>query len=315
LLSIIHFIYEYFMQKINNNIAICVATFKRQELLKYCLSKIKLLEIPQKNSITLIIVDNDINESAKVVFNLFEKEYPFPIYYFVEPKRGIASARNRLVNEALSISSNLICFIDDDEFPKKDWLIKHFSALIKFNADVVAGPVIPITNAEHINISNFRSKLETGYVPRHVAAGNVLFKSKLVDEQNLRFDLTYNLTGGEDFHFFDRSSSKKNHHIWVSDAIIFEHITPDRKTKKYLFFRHFTGAINSVIQYRDKKSELQVWPHYTLKIIGKFFGSVITFTLYMITFKNYRLEKCIIKLASVCGYVSGLLNIIIERYR
>ena len=56
--------------------------------------------------VALIIVDNDINESAKVVFDLFRQEYPFPIYYRVEPERGIASARNRLVNEALLISSN-----------------------------------------------------------------------------------------------------------------------------------------------------------------------------------------------------------------
>ncbi len=303
------------MQKINNDIAICIATFKRPELLKYCLSKIKSLEIPQKNRVALIIVDNDINESAKVVFDLFRQEYPFPIYYRVEPERGIASARNRLVNEALLISSNLICFIDDDEYPKEDCLTRHFSALIQYNADVVTGPVIPITNEKQIKTTNFKSKFKTGHTPRHVAAGNVLFKSKLVGEQSLRFDEKYNFTGGEDFHFFDRSSSKKNNHVWVSDAIVYEHVTQHRKTKKYLFFRHFTGAINNVIQYQDKKNKFQAWLHFTLKIIGKIGGALITFILYIATFKNSRLEKCIIKLASALGYLSGLLNIVVERYR
>ena len=303
------------MRKINNNIAICVATFKRPELLKYCLSKIKLLELPKKNKITLIVVDNDINKSAKHIVELFYNEYPFPIYYFVEPERGIASARNRLVNEALIISSNLICFIDDDEFPKTNWLIKNFSALIQYDADVVAGPVIPITNEDQLSSIEYKSKFKTGHTPRHVAAGNVLFKSKLVNEQKLQFDLTYNFTGGEDFHFFDRSSLKSNKHVWVSDAIIFEHITADRKTKKYLFFRHFTGAINNVIQYKYKRNSFQAWSHFILKIIGKFFGATVTFILYMATLKNSRLEKCIIKLASAFGYLSGLLNIVIERYR
>ena len=301
------------MQKINNSIAICVATYKRSELLKYCLSKIKLLELPKKNKINLIIVDNDLNKSAKPIVDSFIQKYPFPIHYFVEPERGISSARNRLINEALLISSNLICFIDDDEFPKADWLVKHLSALVQYNADVVTGPVIPITDEDQIK--SFKSKFKTGHKPRHVAAGNVLFKSKLVDEQSLSFDLTYNFTGGEDFHFFDRSSSKNNNHIWVSDAIIYEHVTQHRKTKKYLFFRHFTGAINNVIQYKYKKNNFQAWLHFTLKIIGKIFGALITFILYAITIKNSRLEKCIIKLASALGYMSGLLNIIVERYR
>ena len=301
------------MQNINNSIAICVATYRRLELLKYCLSKIKLLELPKKNKINLIIVDNDLNKSAKPIVDSFVQKYPFPIHYFVEPERGISSARNRLINEALLISSNLICFIDDDEFPKADWLVKHLSALIQYNADVVTGPVIPIANEGQIK--NFKSKFKTGHKPRHVAAGNVLFKSKLVDEQSLKFDLTYNFTGGEDFHFFDRSSKKNNNHIWVNDAIIYERLTQYRKTKKYLFFRHFTGAINNVIQYKYKKNNFQAWLHFTLKIMGKIFGALITFVLYIITIKNFRLEKCIIKLASALGYLFGLLNIIVERYR
>lgn len=303
------------MQEINNNIAICVATFKRPGLLKCCLSKIKLLEIPKKNKVTLIIVDNDLNKSAEPTVKIFLKKYPLPIHYVIEPNRGIVYARNRLINEALLISSNLICFIDDDEFPKADWLIKHFFALFQHNADVTTGPVIPIDNENQVETINFPSKFKTGHIPRHVAAGNVLFKSKLVDEQNLRFDLTYNFTGGEDFHFFDRSSAKKNNHIWVNDAIIYEHVSQERKTKKYLFFRHFTGAINNVIQYKYKKNKIQAWLHFILKIIGKIFGALTSFILYITTLKNTKLEKCIIKLASALGYLFGLLNIVIERYR
>ena len=101
----------------------------------------------------------------------------------------------------------------------------------------------------------------------------------------------------------------------VNDAVIFEHVTLDRRTKKYLFFRHFTGAINNVIQYRSRKTEFLVWPHFILKIIGKWFGMLTSFTLFIFTFEKSELNKCIIKLASSFGYLFGLLNIIIERYR
>ena len=303
------------MRQINNRITICVATYKRPDLLKECLTKIDLLELPKQNKIFLIVVDNDVNETAKSTVGLFNKKYNFPIHYFVESERGISSTRNRLIDESLKLKSSLICFIDDDEFPKKNWLTSHLNALIKHNADVAAGPVIPIKDKTRLDLITYDTKFKTGHTPRHVAAGNVLFKSKLIKEQGLRFDPMYNFTGGEDFHFFDRSSSKQNKHVWVADAIIYEHITAKRQTKKYLFFRHFTGGINNVIQYKYKKGAAIAWPHFLLKIIGKILGSIIAFITYIATFKKSRLEKCIIKLASAFGYLFGLLNIIVERYR
>ncbi|SVD05179.1 uncharacterized protein METZ01_LOCUS358033, partial [marine metagenome] len=58
------------MEQTNNHIAICVATYKRPGLLKECLSKIDLLELPKKNKIFLIVVDNDVNETAKSTVDL-----------------------------------------------------------------------------------------------------------------------------------------------------------------------------------------------------------------------------------------------------
>ena len=70
------------MEQTNNHIAICVATYKRLDLLEKCLSKIYLLELPKKNKIFLIVVDNDVNETAKFTVDLFNKNYNFPIHYF-----------------------------------------------------------------------------------------------------------------------------------------------------------------------------------------------------------------------------------------
>ena len=274
-----------------------------------------MLNLPKYNKAVVLVVDNDVNETARTIVDTVTNNFSIPIYYFVEPKRGISTSRNCLVNEALKINCDFIGFIDDDEFPEKNWLINHWKAILKFNADVVTGPVISVDNVKSSFSIKPKTKFKTGYTPRHVAAGNVLFKNTLVTEQKLRFDKIYNFTGGEDFHFFDRSKTKGNHHIWVDDAIIFEQIMPERKTKKYLFFRHFTGAINNVIQYKQKKGEILAWIHFTLKILGKTIGSAISFVIYIFTLNKSKLEKTIIKLASAIGYISGLLNIIVERYR
>ena len=96
------------MEQTNNHIAICVATYKRLDLLEECLSKIYLLELPKKNKIFLIVVDNDVNETAKSTVGLFNKKYNFPIHYFVESERGISSTRNRLIDESLKLKSSII---------------------------------------------------------------------------------------------------------------------------------------------------------------------------------------------------------------
>ena len=296
------------------NIAICVATYKRPSMLKACLSSIVSLNCPEGYKFIVIIVDNDIEQSGKTTVENASADFTNQLYYAVETERGIASARNRLLNEALSYNADLIAFLDDDEFPIQDWLSKLLWSLEKYNADVVTGPVVSLS-VDGALISSTEKKYLTGQKPRKVSTNNVLFKNSLIKSGEIRFDLKLNFTGGEDFEFFGRSSAMGNSHVWVDEAIIYETIPAERTTKKYLFFRHFTGAINNVIQYRFNNGTFKTWFHYLLKILGKSIGSLVALMTYFITLKKDRLKTFIVKLASATGYISGLLNIVIERYR
>ena len=55
------------MKNEDNIFAICVATYKRPELLKDCLSNIQLLNIPKYNNAVVLVVDNDANQTARTV--------------------------------------------------------------------------------------------------------------------------------------------------------------------------------------------------------------------------------------------------------
>jgi succinoglycan biosynthesis protein ExoM len=296
-------------------IAICIATYKRPSMLLNCIKAIIQIERPEKYNIIIIVVDNDENESARNIIESESLSKIDNIYYTVEINRGIASARNRLLKEACKYDAEYIGFIDDDEFPDSKWLVNHLKAFNEYDADIVAGPVIPTyetTASEKIKID---IKHTTGYTLRNVAAGNVIFKNLLVSTDNLQFDIYYNFIGGEDFDFFDRATKLGRRKVWCSEAIIYETIPEERRTIKYLFYRHFTGAINNVMYYKKKNHSLIAWPHFLIKSSGKLFGSLAAFLIYILTLNNDRLEKSIIKFASATGYISGLLNIIIERYR
>ena len=47
---------------------------------------------------------------------------PFPVHYIHEPPRGIAIARNRVLDHAAERCAQWIAFIDDHETAEPDWL-------------------------------------------------------------------------------------------------------------------------------------------------------------------------------------------------
>ncbi len=296
-------------------LGICVATYKRPELLFECLCTINAISLPDGYKTILIVVDNDEQGSAQQVVSRFMDMAKIPVHYAVENERGLANVRNRLIAEALKHQAEVLCFIDDDELPHHDLLKQHLSALQEYDADVSAGPVIPIENKIDIETAEIKKTIKTGETPRHVAAGNVMFRSRLVAETQLQFNPRYNFTGGEDFDFFRRSREAGNKHIWSAEAIIYEIQPPDRITLSYLFYRHFTGAINSVMQFKEIHGFLFVWSHFILKATGKIAGALLKLIEYIMTFKSKKLEQSIIKSATAAGYICGLFNIVIERYR
>ena len=89
-----------------------------------------------------------------------------------------------------------------------------------------------------------------GTSPRHIAAGNVIIKKRLVSELGLTFDPYYNFIGGEDFDYFDKAIKLGCTAVWINEAIIFEKILPERETFRYKIFRHYTGWINNVLRYK-----------------------------------------------------------------
>ena len=218
-------------------IGICVATYKRPELLAECLCAINTLTLPKDYSTLLIIVDNDEHGSARQVVQHFTENTCLPVHYTIEKKRGLAHVRNRLLAEAVNHQAETVCFIDDDELPHSALLIEHLKALTEYEADVSAGPVIPIEKKTDIDTVMISNSKKTGETPRHVAAGNVMFQTKLACRDRLQFNPRYNFTGGEDFEFFRHSREAGNKHVWTPEAIIYELQPAERKTLRYFFFQ------------------------------------------------------------------------------
>jgi glycosyltransferase involved in cell wall biosynthesis len=294
-------------------IAICIPTFRRNDLLAECLAALGTLRIPPGFRLLQIVADNDAGAGARDLCHERAATLGWPVSYVVEPRRGLASVRNRLLEEAVRAGALWIAFLDDDERPDPAWLERHMQALARFGAAVSSGPVVqPATpgSAERLR----RPGRETGTVPRHVACNNVVFHTRLVVDQGLRFDPRFDFLGGEDFDFFDASARAGNAHVWNAEALVYEAVPPERATLRYLFLRHYSGAINSVVRYRKERSAARAWLHFGIKSLGKLIGSVVA--LLSCPFRGRAaLHESVKRLANAAGYLSALAHVRVERYR
>lgn len=222
-------------------VAICIATFRRQELLRELLSGIAQLKfrrapVPQ---IKIVVVDNDELASAQLVCATVSS--PWPIKYVVEPKRGISQVRNRAVVEAGTV--DFVAFIDDDEVPAAYWLDELLWAHAEFAADVVSGPVLPRyapAVADWVKRGRFfdRRVVSTGTPRRACASNNVLVGSH-VFKRVPRFDEAFALSGAEDTHFFLRVRQAGYKIVWSQQAVVFEAVSAERGTVAWILRREY----------------------------------------------------------------------------
>src|SRR3954451_23854808 len=73
----------------------CVCTYRRPELLSSLLVQLADQENQDLFSHQVVVVDNDLSESAKPVVEKVAGNTQVPMSYHVEPRRNIALARNK----------------------------------------------------------------------------------------------------------------------------------------------------------------------------------------------------------------------------
>ena len=230
-------------------IAICIATFRRLELLRNLLVGVSQLIFRRTSApeIEIIIVDNDPLGSAQDTCR--SADLRFPLRYVIEPRRGIAHARNRAVHEAGLV--DFLAFIDDDEVPTAQWLDELLWCHSEYKAEIVAGPVEPAFSAgvpQWIKNGYFfdRPKFQTGTLLEQCRTGNALI-SREVFASVSGFDERFQLTGGEDTHFFLRARRAGFRIVWSQDALVCETISPDRANLRWILQRGFQSGNSWVL--------------------------------------------------------------------
>jgi succinoglycan biosynthesis protein ExoM len=221
------------------HIGVCVCTYKRPELLQRLLRELAGQETRGLFTYSIVVVDNDRLRSAEAVVLDFAATSAVPVTYDVEPVQNICLARNRGIAHA---AGEFIAFIDDDEFPEKQWLLRLYQAS---NRDDVAGVLGPVKSHFDekppdwvIGCKFFdRPGHPTGFVIHWAEGrtGNVLLKRSILPPGEFPFDPKFHRGGDTDF--FRRMAEKGHVFIWCDEAVVFEVVPPARWTRAFMLKR------------------------------------------------------------------------------
>lgn len=271
------------MQNRKEHISVCIATYKRNQLLR----KLILSLLSQKTdglfSYSIIVVDNYKEEAAKKVVEEIIKTSAISVRYYSQPIKNIAITRNLAVEKS---TGNYVAFIDDDEYPVSDWLYNLYMTIKAYDCDIVNGPVNPYfekNTAKWIITSNFfgTAQLKTGEDKYTKATNNCLIKKRLLDKYKVPFDSEYGLTGGEDSKFFNRVGKEGARFCWSSDASVYEYVFPERAK--------ILSIIRSIFHGGNTYMRVKIEGRNVFFIVYNFFQSIAKIFIILFLFPIFIL--------------------------
>ncbi|MBG6214540.1 MAG: glycosyltransferase family 2 protein [Cryobacterium sp.] len=231
-------------------VVIAVLTYRRpsdlEKLLPALLDQADMVLAP----VEIVVIDNDPDAGARALVaetSWLEAAEPAStrrasIRYVHEPTPGIASARNRALQEGRD--ADLLIFIDDDERPSSHWLVQLLDTYSTYRPAAVVGPVLSQFDTEPdqwIRAGGFfeRRRFTTGTPVSLAATNNLLLDLAQVRRLGLSFDERFGLSGGSDSLFTRQLHQRGGQMIWCDEAIVIDVVPVDRLTREWVLQRAF----------------------------------------------------------------------------
>ncbi|MBB3211091.1 succinoglycan biosynthesis protein ExoM [Herbaspirillum sp. Sphag1AN] len=224
------------------DISICICTFRRPLLLDQLLHALRL-QARGELRIEVIVVDNDPQASALPVLTRWQSQLPVTLRHYHQAIPNIAETRNLAVQQA---QGQWVLFIDDDEAPDADWILKIVAAQERYQADVVFAPVLPRYRADTpdwIRAGDFfnRPRYLTGTVIgiSDARTGNVLIRRQSLLAIPGPFDAAFGRSGAEDTMLFRDMLANGARFVWCDEATVSEEVPAERAKLSWLLRRSY----------------------------------------------------------------------------
>jgi succinoglycan biosynthesis protein ExoM len=259
--------------------------------------------------VDVLIVDNDAAGSARSVV----MQSPTKATYVVEPRPGIAAARNRALDAAERYDA--IIFVDDDEWVDDSWLAELLAYVNRRPVDVVTGPVIsqlPPGAPGWVSRAGFfqRPLHEDGArLPLAYTNNTLLRCDAWVGAGKPRFDEEFSLTGGSDAKFFHTLARSGVTIEYCATAQVTEDVPAHRVTIGWLTRRALRNGIVTSRLWRTEHHPVLVFGRGLLDLVQGLAG------LALVAVRGFRgwaepVNRCLRGL----GVSAGVLGIRFHEY-
>jgi len=158
-------------QPIRPAVSLCVPTFRRPDGLRKLLSHVARLDY--QGPLSVIVVDNDADQLAgKAVVRAMAPGFPFRLTCVVEPRRGQTYACNTAFATACRApATDYVAVLDDGQYPAPTWLAEMIATAIRYEADIVGGPVFPVfDDPDHWLARGGLTRIDRRYSPGRASA-------------------------------------------------------------------------------------------------------------------------------------------------
>lgn len=232
----------------------------------------------------IVVVDNDASASAREVVEDIARSSAVPIAYVVEPRRGISEARNRALDYATEQGADYMGFCDDDAAPAPGWLDAVMATVETKGAHLTGGPVYFVLPDEALTRSQTRIakaiaaaarrrawrnlQISRSNPPVTIITNNWFADLNWLNQQQLRFDPRYSVSGGGDTEFFRRVVGRGGNAVWSHDAVMEEIVPASRLGLRYQFKRQIHSGMVKTAWFRREKGPARTMLTTLPKLVG-----------------------------------------------
>jgi succinoglycan biosynthesis protein ExoM len=301
-------------------VCLCVPTFRRPNGLRKLLSHVE--HLTYDGQVRVIVVDNDGETRAgAAIVEQLSPTFRFPLTCYVEPRRGHTYAYDRAFVSACHLlpAPDYVAVLDDDEYPEPNWLTELVKVGLRFNVDIVGGPVFPVFDAPDHWLAKSGLyepvRYATGPVSVIYGTGNMLIKRSTLEQYlDEPFLHDFAFTGGGDEEFFWRCRRDGRSFAWADEARVLETTPRSRTTVGYLLRRRFRSGTGATRVERKFAGNIVGTVRRWCKALG-LIGSAAA-SLPIAAFGGRRaIMRSLILAARGTGRIAAEFGILYEEYR
>ena len=308
--------------------SICIGTITRgrPEMLKRLLQSYAEMDVPTGVRLHFVVVENSDVPTLRHIIETFSRQVPqWRVQYELEPRLGIAVARNRVLGIALTSGNHLLTFADDDEIVAPDWLAQLLAEHDTYGLDLVGSPVRRAPLEGHRSLwqkivwngldqlnrhaeakANGRRQKGRGDAVL-ISTGSWMGDLAFFRRTNLRFDEALAFCGGEDGGLWAEAKRLGAKSGWCPSAIVYETVCPERLSLSYTYRRSRDGTI-STLRTRLKANPKRVAWRVPGSVVGRLLSLMTSVILIPIS-----PGRSLVRAAWYLGSIAGILQALMGR--